>query len=52
MAPRLERLWLEEIFLVRLVLVRPDGHVGWRGDSGPRDARGIIEQVRGGNGHV
>lgn len=36
----------------RLVLVRPDGHVVWRGDSGPRDARGIIEQVRGGNGHA
>jgi 2-polyprenyl-6-methoxyphenol hydroxylase-like FAD-dependent oxidoreductase len=31
----------------RLVLVRPDGHVAWRGDSLPADARKIIDQVRG-----
>lgn len=31
----------------RLVLVRPDGHVAWRGDAVPDNAREIIEQVRG-----
>ncbi|MGH6769726.1 MAG: FAD-dependent monooxygenase [Xanthobacteraceae bacterium] len=31
----------------RLVLVRPDGHVAWRGDACPADAGAIIEQVRG-----
>jgi 2-polyprenyl-6-methoxyphenol hydroxylase-like FAD-dependent oxidoreductase len=30
-----------------LVLVRPDGHVAWRGDEAPEDARAIIDQVRG-----
>jgi 2-polyprenyl-6-methoxyphenol hydroxylase-like FAD-dependent oxidoreductase len=31
----------------RLVLVRPDGHVGWRGDDVPADAGRIIDRVRG-----
>jgi len=31
----------------RLVLVRPDGHVAWRGDSGPEDAGGLLDHVRG-----
>jgi hypothetical protein len=30
-----------------LVLVRPDGHVAWRGASVPANAADIIEQVRG-----
>ncbi len=30
-----------------LVLVRPDGHVAWRGDSFPDDALAIIDHVRG-----
>jgi hypothetical protein len=30
-----------------LVLVRPDGHVAWRGDSAPADAGEIIDRVRG-----
>jgi hypothetical protein len=30
-----------------LVLVRPDGHVAWRGDAAPADAGEIVEQVRG-----
>src|SRR5262249_42964986 len=31
----------------RLVLVRPDGHVAWRSDTGPTDADAIIDRVRG-----
>jgi 2-polyprenyl-6-methoxyphenol hydroxylase-like FAD-dependent oxidoreductase len=30
-----------------LVLVRPDGHVAWRGDSQPEDAMAMIDRVRG-----
>jgi 2-polyprenyl-6-methoxyphenol hydroxylase-like FAD-dependent oxidoreductase len=31
----------------RLVLVRPDGHVAWRADTEPQDARAVIDVVRG-----
>lgn len=31
----------------KLVLVRPDGHVAWRGDDTPIDALSIIDIVRG-----
>ncbi len=31
----------------RLVLVRPDGHVAWRGDTIPADAAQLIDMVRG-----
>jgi 2-polyprenyl-6-methoxyphenol hydroxylase-like FAD-dependent oxidoreductase len=31
----------------RLVLVRPDGHVAWRADAEPEDARALIDVVRG-----
>jgi 2-polyprenyl-6-methoxyphenol hydroxylase-like FAD-dependent oxidoreductase len=31
----------------KLVLIRPDGHVAWRGDTLPADARAIIDRVRG-----
>jgi 2-polyprenyl-6-methoxyphenol hydroxylase-like FAD-dependent oxidoreductase len=31
----------------RLVLVRPDGHVAWRGDGAPADALAVIDLVRG-----
>ena len=30
-----------------LVLVRPDGHVAWRGDALPADPAGIVERMRG-----
>lgn len=34
----------------KLVLVRPDGHVAWRGDSTPDDSLWIIDTVRGAGG--
>ena len=30
-----------------LALVRPDGHVAWRGDALPDDARALVDCVRG-----
>jgi 2-polyprenyl-6-methoxyphenol hydroxylase-like FAD-dependent oxidoreductase len=31
----------------RLVLVRPDGHVGWRGDRPPSDPVAVLDRLRG-----
>ncbi|MGE0744976.1 MAG: FAD-dependent monooxygenase, partial [Rhodospirillales bacterium] len=31
----------------KLVLVRPDGHVAWRGDAAPADPRAVIDVARG-----
>jgi 2-polyprenyl-6-methoxyphenol hydroxylase-like FAD-dependent oxidoreductase len=36
-----------EAYQRRLVLVRPDGHVAWRADAEPQDARALIAVVRG-----
>jgi len=38
-----------DMYGARLVLVRPDGHVAWRGDATPRDAGKLIDRVRGMN---
>ena len=45
---------LPEVFKAyqrRLVLVRPDGHVAWRSDAEPVDARALIDCVRGARDH-
>jgi 2-polyprenyl-6-methoxyphenol hydroxylase-like FAD-dependent oxidoreductase len=36
-----------ELYQRRFVLVRPDGHVAWRGDHIPEDALCVIDVVRG-----
>jgi hypothetical protein len=38
---------IAELYERSLVLVRPDGHVAWRGDVGPADPLAIINRVRG-----
>jgi 2-polyprenyl-6-methoxyphenol hydroxylase-like FAD-dependent oxidoreductase len=38
---------IAELYACRLALVRPDGHVAWRGDAVPADASGVIDVVRG-----
>jgi len=35
------------IYETRLVLVRPDGHVAWRGNDAPGDPMAIIDRIRG-----
>jgi 2-polyprenyl-6-methoxyphenol hydroxylase-like FAD-dependent oxidoreductase len=36
-----------KIYECKLVLVRPDGHVAWRGDLATSDALAIVDRVRG-----
>ena len=38
---------IRKLYQRRLVLVRPDGHVAWRADEPPADARALIDVVRG-----
>lgn len=43
---------LAALYEKRLVLVRPDGHVAWRGDQAPADAEALIDRVRGADGNA
>jgi len=36
-----------EVYERNFVLVRPDGHVAWRGDALPPNAEEVIEKMRG-----
>jgi 2-polyprenyl-6-methoxyphenol hydroxylase-like FAD-dependent oxidoreductase len=38
---------LAELYERSFVLVRPDGHVAWRGDALPDDPLGLVDTVRG-----
>ena len=44
---RIEHAEAAALYERALVLVRPDGHVAWRGDHEPLDALQIIDAVRG-----
>ena len=47
---RVETIENEEaraLYETKLVLVRPDGHVAWRGDAAPDNSGAIIDTVRG-----
>jgi 2-polyprenyl-6-methoxyphenol hydroxylase-like FAD-dependent oxidoreductase len=43
---------VEALYERRLVLVRPDGHVAWRGDEMPANPHEVIDKVRGAAGQV
>ncbi|MBT4748587.1 MAG: 2-polyprenyl-6-methoxyphenol hydroxylase, partial [Rhodospirillaceae bacterium] len=38
---------IARLYARKLVLVRPDGHVAWRGDDDPVNAADVIDIVRG-----
>lgn len=44
---RLHRPDLRERYGAPYVLVRPDGHIAWRGDTTPTDIRAVFDRVRG-----
>jgi 2-polyprenyl-6-methoxyphenol hydroxylase-like FAD-dependent oxidoreductase len=44
---RIDNDALAEIYQNRLALVRPDGHVAWRGDAVPAEPTTLIDRVRG-----
>jgi FAD binding domain len=43
---------VEALYERRLVLVRPDGHVAWRGNDVPANSHELIDKVRGAEGQV
>jgi 2-polyprenyl-6-methoxyphenol hydroxylase-like FAD-dependent oxidoreductase len=38
---------IAELYDTRFVLVRPDGHVAWRGDRLPQDCVALLDHIRG-----
>ncbi|MGD9663916.1 MAG: FAD-dependent monooxygenase [Novosphingobium sp.] len=44
---RLDRPDLRGIYERNLILVRPDQHVAWRGDSAPDDSKALLQMVTG-----
>lgn len=38
---------ITELYARRFVLVRPDGHVSWRGDEAPRDPHALVDRIAG-----
>lgn len=44
---RVDDAALEGLYPTAFTLVRPDGHVAWRGDAAPDDPAGLIDRVRG-----
>jgi hypothetical protein len=46
-AVRLDEPAVRSVYEKRYVLVRPDGHVAWRGDAMPEDASAVLGKVSG-----
>ena len=44
---RIENAETAALYARPLVLVRPDGHVAWRGDREPEAPLAVIDRVRG-----
>jgi hypothetical protein len=44
---RIDDAAIAQLYERRLVLVRPDGHVAWRGDAAPDDAGAVLDRARG-----
>ena len=49
---RIEHSEAAALYERALVLVRPDGHVAWRGENQPSDAIAMIDMVRGAGRYV
>ncbi|MEM7566962.1 MAG: FAD-dependent oxidoreductase [Pseudomonadota bacterium] len=49
---RLENEALRDLFARLYVLVRPDGHVAWRGDAPPVDSADLVRTVAGQSAHA
>ena len=45
----LEAAEAASVYQRRMVLVRPDGHVAWRGEADPGDAGAVLDRARGAN---
>jgi hypothetical protein len=43
----INRREVADLYARRLILVRPDGHVAWRGDDPPQDPAAMMDTVRG-----
>jgi 2-polyprenyl-6-methoxyphenol hydroxylase-like FAD-dependent oxidoreductase len=41
-----------KLYRKRLILVRPDQHIAWRGDAVPADPRALLDRVVGRHGHA
>jgi 2-polyprenyl-6-methoxyphenol hydroxylase-like FAD-dependent oxidoreductase len=44
---RVDNAAARALYEMALVLVRPDGHVAWRGDALPPNAQSLVDRVRG-----
>ena len=44
---RIENKAIADLYERNYVLVRPDGHVAWRGDELPSDSEAIVDRIRG-----